>query len=267
MFQLQQEGTFFKQVSRVAKKLVLVSATSTSITDVGEEALERVPCIHYPVQFRDRDKAPVQALIKSRSEVNAIYPFFAKQLSLLIRPIDVGVQKIDGTILNIYGMVVAAFLIVDKANHVRFFEKTFLVTNVSPEVVLGMLFLILSGADIDFSGQELRWRIYTTKEILLTIRRVKLVGKKEFVAPALDLEHETYVVHVASLSFTLLASLRSPPLNVHLFQRPQISGLITKKAPTKVPAKYLDCGYFFSGLDFRAPQTYRDQQSCHKTGR
>ena len=29
----------------------------------------------------------------------------------------------------------------DKANRVRFFEKTFLVANISPEVVLGMLFL------------------------------------------------------------------------------------------------------------------------------
>ena len=47
-------------------------------------------------------------------------------------------------------MVVVAFSVVNKANRVRFFEETFLLANVSPEIVFGMLFLILSGADVDF---------------------------------------------------------------------------------------------------------------------
>ena len=140
-----------------AKKLVSVSATSTSMTGAREEALERIPCIHYSVQFKkDTSKAQVQALIDSGSEVNAIHPTFAKQLGLPIRPTDVGAQKIDGTTLDTHGMVVAAFSVENKANRVRFFEETFLVANVSPEVVFGMLFLTLSGADIDFSGRELR---------------------------------------------------------------------------------------------------------------
>ena len=133
-----------------AKKLVSVLATSTSTTGARKEALERVPCIYYPVQFKDMDRAPVQALIDSGSEVNAIHPFFVKQLGLSIRPTNVGAQKIDGTTLDTYGMVVAAFSVVDKANRVRFFEETFLVANVSPEVVLGMPFLTLSNADVDF---------------------------------------------------------------------------------------------------------------------
>ena len=49
-------------------------------------------------------------------------------------------------------MVVAAFSVMDKANQGKFFEKTFLVANVSLEVVLGMSFLTVSGADVDFSG-------------------------------------------------------------------------------------------------------------------
>ena len=45
-----------RQVSRAlkAKKLVLVLATSTSMTDTREEALEHVPYIHYPVQFKKK---------------------------------------------------------------------------------------------------------------------------------------------------------------------------------------------------------------------
>ena len=97
----------------------------------------------------------MQALVDSGSEVNAMHPSFAKQLGFPIRPTNVGAQKIDGTMLDTHGMVVAAFSVVDKANRVIFFEKTFLVANVSSEVVLGMPFLILSCADVDFSGREL----------------------------------------------------------------------------------------------------------------
>ena len=184
----------------------------------------------------------MQALIDSGSEVYAMHLSFAKQLGLLIRPTDIGAQKIDGSMLDTHGMVVAAFSVVNKANRVRFFEETFLVANVSPEVVFRMPFLTLSNADVDFSGRDLRWRIYTTKEALPTTKRVKLVGKKEFATAALDPEHETYVVHVASLSSAPLVA----SLDVHPFWRPQISGLIVKKAPTKVPAKYLDFADIFS---------------------
>ena len=234
MLQLQQEGTLLKQVSGAAKKLVLVSATSTSVTGARKEALERVSCIHYPVEFK-KDKTQVQALVDSGSEVNVMYPSFAKQLGLPIQLTDVGAQKIDSTALDIHGIVVAAFSVEDKANRVGFFEKTLLVANVSPEVVLGMLFFTLSGADVDFSGQELRWRTYTTEEVLPTTRRIELVGKKEFAAAALDLKYETYIVYVASLSSTSLASLGSPPLDVHPSQRPQISGLIAKEALQRSP--------------------------------
>ena len=137
-------------MSGAAKKLVSVSATSTSVIGAKKEALERVPCIHYPVQFKNMDRALVQALIDSGSEVNAVHPSFVKQLGLSIRPTDVGAQKIDGTMLNTNGMVVAVFSVVDKVNRVRFFEETFLVANVSPEVVLGMPFFTLSNANVDF---------------------------------------------------------------------------------------------------------------------
>ena len=143
--------------------------------------------------------------------------------------------------LDTYGMVVAAFSVEDKANQVKFLKETFLVANVSPEVVLGRSFLTLSGANVDFSGRELRWRTYTTKEVLPTTRRVELVGKKEFAATALNLEYETYIVHVASLHSTLVASL-----NVHPSRVPQISCLIAEEAPTKVSAEYSNFADVFS---------------------
>ena len=144
-------------MSRVSevKKLVSIPAISMSMTGAREEALERVLYIYYPVQFK-KDKTQMQALIDLESEVNAIHPFFAKQLDLLIRPTDVRGQKFDGSMLDTHKMVVAAFSVMDKANRAKFFEETFLVANISPEIVFGMPFLILSGLDVDFSSRELR---------------------------------------------------------------------------------------------------------------
>ena len=75
--------------------------------------LARVPCIRYPITFR---KQSVSALLDSGSEVNGIDPTFAKELGLPIRPTDIGAQKIDGTTLDTYGMVVAAFSVTDNPN-------------------------------------------------------------------------------------------------------------------------------------------------------
>ena len=143
-------------MSRVkeTKKLVSVLATSTLTTGTREKALECIPYIRYPVQFK-KNKTLVQALIDSESEVNAMHLSFAKQLGLPIQLTDVGAQKIDGSMLDTNGIVVTAFSVLDKANRIRFFKKTFLVDNVSPKIVLGMPFLTLSNADIDFSGRDL----------------------------------------------------------------------------------------------------------------
>ena len=152
-------------------------------------------------------------------------------------------------------MVVAAFSVKDKANRVRFFEKTFLVANVSPKVVLGMPFLTLSSADVDFLGRELWWKTYSTEEALPTTKRVKLVGKKKFTAAALDLEHEIYVVHVGLVSSDASPSSSPLQLNVHPSRRPWVSSLIVTEAPIKVPAKYSDFADLFSpDLAFKLPE-------------
>ena len=52
-------------------------------------------------------------------------------------------------------MVVAAFSVTNQADRIKFFEEIFLVANVSPDVVLGILFFFLSGADVNFPKREL----------------------------------------------------------------------------------------------------------------
>ena len=57
--------------------------------------------------------------------------------------------------LKTFGMVVAAFSVTDKANRIKFFKETFLVANVSPEVVFRIPFLTLSSTDIDLLSRKL----------------------------------------------------------------------------------------------------------------
>ena len=146
------------------KKLVTVLVTSTPLIVVRKKAvyesknlgsnLVQVPYIRYPITFWKKSLS-VSALLELGSKVNAIYSTFVKKLGFFIRPTDIRAQKIDGTTLDTFGIIVAAFLVTDKTNQVRFFEKTFLVANVSPKVVFKMFFLTLSDADVDFLVWEL----------------------------------------------------------------------------------------------------------------
>ena len=149
----------------------MVLAASTPVNIAREEVVEDgenlrsnlapVLYIYYPMNFR---KKSVFALLDSYCEINAIYPTFTKKLDLLIRSTDNGGQKINGIILDTYRMILLTISMTDKANQGRFFEETFLMANVSSEVIFGMFFLIFSSANIDFLDQKLCWRTYTTKE-------------------------------------------------------------------------------------------------------
>ncbi len=89
------------------------------MTDKKTEELERVPCIRYPVTFKDQ----TNALLDSGIERNAMSQAFAQQLGLKIRKTNVGAQKIDGTTLETYEMVVSTFSVSDKDGKERFFEE------------------------------------------------------------------------------------------------------------------------------------------------
>ena len=151
---LPLERALLKQMSpeseKKVKKLVSVLAISTLITETREKAIEtietaktaktakaietagadkngeksegeylenlaQIPYIKYPITFWMKS-VPILALLDSGSEVNAIYPTFAKEPGLFIRLTNVRAQKIDGSMLDIFEMVVIAFSVTDKAN-------------------------------------------------------------------------------------------------------------------------------------------------------
>ncbi len=105
-------------------------------------------CIWYPAQFQNNE---IQALIDSGSEVNAMIPAYATKLGLSAWITSVGAQKIDGSPLKTYNMVLASFSLLDSLRRVRFFEETFLLADTSMEVVLWMPFLSFSNVDVKFA--------------------------------------------------------------------------------------------------------------------
>ena len=141
-------------------------ATSVPVTN-GSEKIIRVPCIYYLVQFQEEQ---VKTLLNSGSKVNAINPDFTQKLGLKIWKINIGAQKIDGSVLEIFGMIITDFQVEDKANRPRFFQKTLLVADIKLEVILGIPFLKFSNADVLFGEGTLTWRTYTTDKTLPTIK-------------------------------------------------------------------------------------------------
>ncbi len=60
----------------------------------------------------------------------------------------------------------------------------------------------MTSTDVDFQAQNLQWRSYTTRDIFPTIKKVKFIGKKEFVAEVFNLKHEIFVLHVATFNIS-----------------------------------------------------------------
>ena len=96
----------------------------------------------------------------------------ARKLGLKIWKTNVEAQKIDGSALGTFGMVIADFQVEDKANKSRFFQEIFLVANTKFEVILRMLFLKISNADVSFGEKIFMWKIYITNEALPTTEQV-----------------------------------------------------------------------------------------------
>ena len=99
-------------------------------------------------------------------------PDYAWKLRFKIWKTNVEAQKIDGSALEIFRMIIADFQMEDKASRPRFFQETLLVANTKFEVILGMLFLKISNADVSFGEKILMWRTYTTNKTLSITKQV-----------------------------------------------------------------------------------------------
>ena len=69
---------------------------------------------------------------------------------------NIGAQKIDGTILKTYKIVVSTFPMLDKHGRERFLEESFLLTNVKLDIMLEIPFLTICNIVIDFQARNLQ---------------------------------------------------------------------------------------------------------------
>ena len=141
------------------------------MTDTSSKEVVRVPYIHYPVWFQEGQEQ-VKALLNSGSKVNAMSPAYIERLGLKTRKTNIRAQMIDDSALETFEMVIADFQVEDKGEKPRFFLETFLVADTKFEVILRMLFLKISNADVAFGEGTLTWKLYTTNKALLTTKQV-----------------------------------------------------------------------------------------------
>ncbi len=58
--------------------------------------------------------------------------------------------------METYEIVVSTFPMLNKDGREKFFEESFLLADVKPNIVLRMPFLTMSNADIDFQARDLQ---------------------------------------------------------------------------------------------------------------
>lgn len=75
---------------------------------------------------------------------------YTAKLGFSQRTTNFDVQKIDSLAMKTYGMITIGVLVIDKLGQIRFFKETFLLADISMEVVLEILFLLLSHVNVNF---------------------------------------------------------------------------------------------------------------------
>lgn len=127
--------------------------------------LEPISCIQYLTQFGQH---LVKTPINSGSEVNLLQPNFARKLDLHVYKTDVGIQKINGSRLETFGMIIVFFLVENNNRRFCFFEENFMLVDISMDVAHRILFLTLSNVEINFTDRELKWMSYIITKVFLT---------------------------------------------------------------------------------------------------
>ena len=102
------------------------------------------------------------------------------------------------------------------------------------KMVLGMSFLTLGNADVQFAKKKLTWRTYITKNALLTIYQVEIIDQKKFAKAALDENVRAFAVYVSSLGSRI---------SIYLTKKAQLALLLTKKVTVLI--KYSDFANVF----------------------
>lgn len=102
-----------------------------------------------------------------------------------------------------FAIVISMFEIKKKKKYC-FFKKKFLFVNLSINIVLKVLFLILSNVNISFLKLEIFWKSYTPIKTISIRKNVQFVRKTKFANETLNSKKKIYIILMDSLiSFDL----------------------------------------------------------------
>ena len=90
------------------------------MTNNGKKVIVRELCIYYLVQFLEGQEQ-VRVLFDINSKINTMSPAYIIKLIFKTWKTNVGAQKINGSSLEIFGMVITDFQVEDKGSRPKFF--------------------------------------------------------------------------------------------------------------------------------------------------
>ena len=238
------------------------------MTDTRRWAInKRVPYIQYLIQFfqknnEDKNK-DMKILIDSSSKVKVMHPVYVTKLGFYTRKMDFPLQKIDRSCLDTFGIVIVDYSVKDKLKKIWFFKTILLLTNISWKMVLGMLFLTSSRADVWFPEWEYFWRTYIAKKVLPMTKRVEIIDQNVFAVAALNLDDKNFIVHEAAIAEQIiipiypfcqakLASLTSEQIEISV-KYSEFFNIFSSDSAVKLPENTKINDHLINLLDNKQP--------------
>lgn len=96
-----------------------------------------MPYIYYLLYIHNNK---VWTLFDNINKVNAMRLDYGQELDFKIWKTNIETHKIDGSILETFGLIIADFQIKNKVNKPQYFSKTFFMVNTKVEVILKITF-------------------------------------------------------------------------------------------------------------------------------
>lgn len=105
-------------------------------------------------------------------------------------------------------MISASFFFQHSLKRVRSFQETFLFYDTSIKMILGILFLSLSNANVKFIKliEKFIQKYYIIIEALSTITLTDLINRNEFISVVLDENFKIFLIYMSALEISTIHS-------------------------------------------------------------
>lgn len=120
------------------------------------------------------------------SEIFIMILFLVVILKFVINNTMLITYKIDGSIVIKYRIIFSSFHILNNLHRMRYFLRTIFLTVIRIKIFFSRFFFTFNNINIKFKNNKLTEKTYSTKEILLINKQLKMINKKEFAQYAFN---------------------------------------------------------------------------------